>query len=105
VGVAAVLNGNGDSCAGAKVVLTALASAPVVVEEASRLLEGQKPDEEAIAEAAEAIYDVAHPVANIGSTPLYRRKMVRVMTKRAIANAVRMSESANYESRIMNHGS
>jgi 4-hydroxybenzoyl-CoA reductase subunit beta len=87
VGVAAVLNWNGESCVGAKVVLTAVASAPVVVEEASRLFEGQKPDEEAIARAAEAAYEAAHPVANVGSTPLYRRKMVRVMAKRAIANA------------------
>jgi 4-hydroxybenzoyl-CoA reductase subunit beta len=94
VGVAAVLNWNGESCARAKVVLTAVASAPVMAEEASKLLERQKLDEEAIARAAEAAYEVAHPVANIGSTPLYRRKMVRVMTKRAIANAVRISESA-----------
>jgi 4-hydroxybenzoyl-CoA reductase subunit beta len=87
VGVAAVLNWNGKGCAEAKVVLTAVASAPVVVEEVDRLLTGQKLDEEAIAKAAEAAYEVAHPVANVGSTPLYRRKMVRVMTKRAISNA------------------
>jgi 4-hydroxybenzoyl-CoA reductase subunit beta len=95
VGVAAVLDWNGESCARAKVVLTAVTSAPVVVEEAGKFLEGQKPDEEAIAKAAEAAYEVAHPVANVGSTALYRRKMVRVMTKRAIANAVRIGESAN----------
>ena len=95
MGVAAVLNWNGEGCARAKVVLTAVASAPVLVEEASRLLEGQKPDEEVVARAAEAAYEMAHPVANVGSTPLYRRKMVRVMTKRAIANAARISESAN----------
>jgi 4-hydroxybenzoyl-CoA reductase subunit beta len=87
VGVAAVLNWNGGSCARARVVLTAVASAPVVVEEASKLLEGQKPDEEVIARAAEAAYESAHPVANVGSTPRYRRKMVRAMAKRAIANA------------------
>jgi 4-hydroxybenzoyl-CoA reductase subunit beta len=87
VGVAAVLNWNGESCVGAKVVLTAVASAPVVVEEASRLLEGQEPDEETIARAAEAAYQVVHPVANIGGTPLYRRRMVRVLVQRAIANA------------------
>jgi carbon-monoxide dehydrogenase medium subunit len=69
------------------VVLTAVASAPVVVEEAGRLLKGQKLDEAVIAKAAEAAYKVAHPVANVGSTPLYRRKMVRVTTKRAITNA------------------
>ncbi|MFB0535746.1 MAG: xanthine dehydrogenase family protein subunit M [Anaerolineae bacterium] len=95
VGVAAVLHRNGEGCARAKVVLTAVTSAPVVVEEASKILEGQRPDDEAIAKAAEAAYEVAHPVANVGSTPLYRRKMVRVMTKRAIGNA----------SRIMNHES
>lgn len=86
VGVATVLNRNGEGCARAKVVLTAVASAPVVVEEAGKLLEGQKLDEEAVAKAAEAAYEVAHPVANVGSTPRYRRKMVRVMAKRAIAN-------------------
>jgi CO/xanthine dehydrogenase FAD-binding subunit len=57
------------------------------VEEASEFLEGQKPDEEVIARAAEAAYEVAHPVANVGSTPLYRRKMVRVMAQRAMVNA------------------
>ncbi|NIO70422.1 MAG: 4-hydroxybenzoyl-CoA reductase subunit beta, partial [Anaerolineae bacterium] len=66
VGVAAVLDWNGGSCARAMVVLTAVSSAPVVVEEAGKLLEGQKPDEEAIARAAEAAYEVAHPVANVG---------------------------------------
>jgi 4-hydroxybenzoyl-CoA reductase subunit beta len=87
VGVAAVLHRNGGSCARARVVMTAVASAPVVVEEASKLLEGQKPDEEVIARAAEAAYESAQPVANVGSTPRYRRKMVRAMAKRAIANA------------------
>ena len=87
VGVAAVLHRDGGRCVQAKVVLTAVASAPVVVEEASKLLEGQKRDEEVMARAAEAAYGVAHPVANVGSTPRYRRKMVRVMAKRAIANA------------------
>jgi len=87
VGVAAVLDWNGGACARAKVVLTAVASAPVVVEKAGKLLEGQEPGEEIIARAAEAAYEVAHPVANIGSAPFYRRKMVRVMTRRAIANA------------------
>jgi CO/xanthine dehydrogenase FAD-binding subunit len=87
VGVAAVLNWNGENCARARVVLTAVASGPVVVEEAGKLLEGQEPDKEIIAQAAEVAYEAAHPVANVGSTPLYRRKMVRVMAKRAIANA------------------
>jgi len=87
MGVAAVLHRDGGRCSRARVVLTAVASAPVVVEGASELLEGQKPGEEVMARAAEAAYAVAHPVANVGSTPLYRRKMVRVMAQRAMGKA------------------
>ena len=83
VGVAAVLNRNGER-ARAKIVATAIASAPVVMEAAGRLLEGAEIDEEIAAQAAQAAYEAAHPVAAIGSTPLYRRNMVRVLTRRAV---------------------
>ena len=85
VGVAAVLHWNEESCVKARVVLTAVASAPILMEEASKLLEGQKLDEE-------AAYKVAHPIARIGSTPRYRRKMVRVLTQRAIEQGSRGAE-------------
>jgi len=87
VGVAAVLSGNGKECVKARIAVTAVASAPVVMEEAGHLLEGKGIDEEITAQAAEAAYDAAHPIAKIGSTPGYRRKMVRVLTRRAITNA------------------
>ena len=87
VGVAAVLSGNGKECVKARIAVTAVASAPVVMEEAGHLLEGKRIDEEITAQAAEAAYDAAHPIAKIGSTPGYRRKMVRVLTRRAITNA------------------
>ena len=90
VGVAAVLSRNGDgACASARVVVTAIGPAPVVVEEAGQILQGKTIDEEAVTEAAEAAYEAVRPVARIGSTPRYRRKMVRVLTRRAIANAWR----------------
>lgn len=88
VGVAAVLakNGSGD-CAGANVVLTAVDTAPVLVEEAAKPLQGHSLTDELVGQAAEAAYDAARPVANAGSNPSYRRKMVRVLAKRAIWNA------------------
>jgi 4-hydroxybenzoyl-CoA reductase subunit beta len=86
VGVAAVLSRNGG-CAKARIVATAIAPAPVVMEEAGRLLEGTEIDEEITAQAAQAAYEAAHPVAAIGSTLLYRRNMVRVLTRRALARA------------------
>ncbi len=87
LGVAAVLGRNGKGCAKARIVVTAIASAPIVMEEAGGLLEGKGMAEATIAQAAEAAYEAAHPIASIGSRPLYRRKMVRVMTRRAITNA------------------
>ncbi len=87
-GVAAVLSKGGSGiCSKADVVLTAVDTAPVLVEEAGRLLQGQEVTDDLVAQAADVAYEAAHPVANIGSTPSYRRKMVRVLTKRAIKNA------------------
>jgi 4-hydroxybenzoyl-CoA reductase subunit beta len=88
VGVAAVLGKNGSgACSKANIVLTAVGTAPVLVEEAGKLLEGQSVTDELISQAAEAAYQAAHPVANVGSTPSYRKKMARLLTKRAIRNA------------------
>jgi len=87
LGVATVLGRHGNECAQARIVLTAVAAAPVVIEEAGQLLQGESLDEAIIARAAEVAYEVVHPLARIGSTPLYRRKMVHVLTRRAIARA------------------
>ncbi|HID87833.1 MAG TPA: 4-hydroxybenzoyl-CoA reductase subunit beta [Anaerolineae bacterium] len=97
VGVAAVLSRNGGACAQARIVVTAVGPAPVVLEEAGRLLERKVVDERSIAQAAEAAYEATHPVARIGSTPRYRRKMVRVLARRAILGTVgsREYEKAN----------
>jgi 4-hydroxybenzoyl-CoA reductase subunit beta len=87
LGVAAVLGRQGSECARARIVLTAVASAPMVIEEGGQLLQGERLDESIISRAAEAAFEAAHPIARIGSTPLYRHKMVRVLTRRAIARA------------------
>jgi len=88
VGVAAVLSKNGSAaCARARIALTAVGTGPVLVDEASRLLEGQKVNEELAARVADAAYEVARPVDNVGSDASYRRKMVQVLTRRAILNA------------------
>ena len=88
VGVAAVLANDGSGmCSKAAVALTAVGMAPVLVEEAGKLLQGQRVTDDLVAHAADAAHEAARPVANIGSTHSYRRKMVRVLTKRAIENA------------------
>jgi len=87
LGVAAVLGRDGETCLEARIVATAVGPAPVVLEEAAGILVGKRVDEATIAQAAEAAYEAVRPVACIGSTPRYRRKMVRVLTARAIAAA------------------
>ncbi|MBW1972931.1 MAG: hypothetical protein DRP55_02310 [Spirochaetes bacterium] len=70
-----------------KVVLGAAGPAPVIVKEAEDILKGKKVEESAINEIAEAAYKRAQMVDNLGLPASYRKKMVRVFTKRAIENA------------------
>jgi 4-hydroxybenzoyl-CoA reductase subunit beta len=87
-GVAAVLGRNrAGVCNRARVVLTAVGTGPLVVEEATQLLEGQQVTEGLVGQAAEAAYEAARPANNVGSDASYRRRMVRVLTRRAILNA------------------
>lgn len=89
VGVAAVVAKDGaNTCSKANVALTAVGTGPMMVGKASEILEGQRITEELVAQAADAAYEVARPVDNIGSDASYRRKMVRVLTRRAIKNAL-----------------
>jgi 4-hydroxybenzoyl-CoA reductase subunit beta len=88
VGVAAVLSTDGSGvCTDARVVLTGVSRGPLIVEEASQMLQAQEITDQVVAQAAEAAYEAAHPVNNVGSDAAYRRKMVRVLTRRAILNA------------------
>jgi 4-hydroxybenzoyl-CoA reductase subunit beta len=88
VGVAAVLSReNGTVCTGGKVVLTAVSRGPLAVGEAHEMLEGREVTEKVASEIAEAAYQAARPIDNVGSDADYRRKMVRALTRRAILNA------------------
>jgi len=63
-----------------------LASAPKVVEEAGRLLEGKKVTKELIEAVSEAAAKVAHPLDNADLDYWYRKRMAKVFTKRALAS-------------------
>lgn len=84
LGVAATLELEGGICRAARIVLTAVASAPVIAEEAARLLEGERLTPERIAQAAEAAAAMARPVDNADLDYWYRKRMARVYTRRAL---------------------
>jgi 4-hydroxybenzoyl-CoA reductase subunit beta len=88
VGVAAAVRRDGsDVCAWARVALTGVGTGPLVVQKAGDLLQGRRVDEALMSQAADAAYELARPVNNVGSEATYRRKMVRVLTRRALFKA------------------
>jgi 4-hydroxybenzoyl-CoA reductase subunit beta len=83
LGVAATLNFKRDACTAAKVALTAVASAPVMVDASA--LEGQRVTRERIEAVAEAAARVSHPVDNADMDYWYRKRMTKVYVTRALA--------------------
>ena len=96
VGVAASvrLNPTDLTCRAAAVVLTGVASAPKIVEEAASL-RGVRLTDEAIAPVAAAATKLAYPVKNVvGSEPGYRRAMVTLHVARALNDALAIAAAA-----------
>ena len=93
LGVAATMDiDERGECQHANVVLTAVASAPKVVAEASTLLQGKKITKELIDMVADAAAKIAHPLDNADLDYWYRKKMVKVYTQRTLANLAGIEE-------------
>jgi 4-hydroxybenzoyl-CoA reductase subunit beta len=83
-GVAVALRVDGKKLRDVRIALGALASAPVLAENAMEVLEGAEPTAEVIARAAELAAKAARPVKNQAGTPGHRRLMARVMCRRLL---------------------
>jgi 4-hydroxybenzoyl-CoA reductase subunit beta len=83
-GVAVALKRSNGRIADARIAITAVNPAPVLVKDATQLLAGKSLTEE----LAEAVGDLAartaKPLTTSALTPEYRREMIRVFTKRAL---------------------
>ena len=72
-------------CQDGRIVINAVSFGPVPVPDAEDVLKGKGLREDLIEQAAEQAIKAAHPVANtLGATPSYRRKMIGILTRRAI---------------------
>jgi 4-hydroxybenzoyl-CoA reductase subunit beta len=92
-GVAATMKiSEGGECVHARVVLTAVASAPRIVTEAAALLQGSKITWELIEAVAEAAAKAAHPLDNADLDYWYRKRMAKVYTQRALARLAGLAE-------------
>jgi len=88
VGVAVSLTRDGDTCRSVRIVLGAVAPTPIRARRAEEALRGKKLDERTVETAAEAAMGESRPISNVRGSADYRREMVRVLTRRAIAQAM-----------------
>ena len=90
VGVAAMVETTpkGKEIKNAKIVLGAVAPTPIRALEAEKLLKGNILEDKIAQEAAEAAEGAAKPISDVRASAEYRREMVRVLTKRAVTNAL-----------------
>jgi CO/xanthine dehydrogenase FAD-binding subunit len=83
-GVAVALKRSNGRVAEAKVAITAVNPAPLIVKGASEAMQGREVNEEVALHIGELAARTAKPLTTSALTPEYRREMIRVFTKRAI---------------------
>jgi 4-hydroxybenzoyl-CoA reductase subunit beta len=81
-------------CRDARVALSAVNPAPVLVREASQALIGQKWSPELAEQVAHAAIRTGKPLTTSASTPVYRRDMVRIFTRRALEEVWRTAQQS-----------
>ncbi|MDP2917402.1 MAG: hypothetical protein Q8O16_05675, partial [Dehalococcoidia bacterium] len=103
VGVAALVTMTSDICSSdvpyltntvnvrindVKIALGAVAPTPIRAKATEAILKGNNPGEKLLEEACRAAYDECKPIDDCRSTAGYRRELVAVLTKRAVAQAI-----------------
>ena len=86
-GVAVAIRRNNGHVEDARVALTAVNAAPVLVKGVREALAGRAMDEAVAEHAAELAARTAKPLTTSALTPEYRREMIRVFTRRALLQA------------------
>ncbi len=71
----------------ARIALGSVAPVPLRAAKAEKILEGQTPTEELFADAGEKASDESSPISDLRASAEYRKKMVAVLTRRALVSA------------------
>jgi 4-hydroxybenzoyl-CoA reductase subunit beta len=87
VAVAVAIPKNGGPVENARVAITAVNPAPLLVKGAESALVGKQIDEHVALLVGELAAKMAKPLTTSGLTPEYRREIVKVYTKRAVLAA------------------
>jgi len=86
-GVAVVMKRSNGHVADARIAITAVNPAPLLVQQAGEMLAGKMVDEALADAAGDIAARIAKPLTTSALTPEYRREMIRVFTRRAILAA------------------
>jgi CO/xanthine dehydrogenase FAD-binding subunit len=86
-GVAVAVKRSNGHISDARVALTAVNPAPVLVKGATEMLRGKALDEALAESIGDLAARTAKPLTTSALTPEYRREMIRVFTKRALLTA------------------
>lgn len=94
VGVAALvtLEGKGGLCKEARIALGAVAPTPIRAKKAEGVITGKKIENGLIEEAAQIASEEARPITDVRGSAPYRTDIVRVLTKRAIGQALEQAK-------------
>jgi len=92
-GVAVVLKRSNGHVADARIGITAVNPAPLLVRGAAELLVGKAVDETLAEAAGDLAAKISKPLTTSALTPEYRREMIRVFTKRAVLAADQVNGS------------
>jgi carbon-monoxide dehydrogenase medium subunit len=84
---AALLLGEDNTIRDARIVLGAVAPIPTLASTVASNLIGQEAEDEAFATAADLAAEAAAPISDVRGSADFRRDLVRVLTRRALAKA------------------
>jgi 4-hydroxybenzoyl-CoA reductase subunit beta len=90
-GVAVVMKRSNGHVADARIGITAVNPAPLLVKGVGDLLTRHAVDEELAEAVGDLAAKTAKPLTTSALTPEYRREMIRVFTKRAVLAAAQIS--------------
>lgn len=88
VGVAAMIVMENDVITDVKMSLGAVAPTPIRAKKAEATLKGKKQDDSLLETCAEAALQESSPIDDVRSSADYRKKLIKVLVKRALEQAV-----------------
>jgi carbon-monoxide dehydrogenase medium subunit len=93
VGVAAAVTMDNGVISDVKIGLGAVAPTPIRATNAEEILRGKAIDKDILEKAGDAASQQASPISDLRASAEYRRRMVKVLTMRALQKAIERTNS------------